>query len=97
MGRPGGEGGAPTLAAGAAALPPEGANLALGRPGGEVDDEAIARAADAQGMTVRPLSRYYLGVPEHRGLILGYGYVPTERVPPWAQKLCELVRARLPA
>lgn len=26
---------APTLAAGAAALPPEGAGLALGRPGGE--------------------------------------------------------------
>jgi GntR family transcriptional regulator/MocR family aminotransferase len=64
---------------------------------GDVDDEAIARAADAQGMTVRPLSRYYLGVPQQRGLILGYGYVPTERVPPWAQKLCELVRAQLPA
>ncbi|WP_449370849.1 MocR-like pyridoxine biosynthesis transcription factor PdxR [Thiomonas sp.] len=62
---------------------------------GEVDDEAIARAADAQGMTVRPLSRYYLSQPRQRGLILGYAYVPTERVPPWAQKLCLLIRDRL--
>ncbi|OZB69156.1 MAG: hypothetical protein B7X30_14070, partial [Thiomonas sp. 13-64-67] len=61
-----------------------------------VDDEAIARAADAQGMTVRPLSRYYLGAPQRRGLILGYAYVPTERVPPWAQKLCMLIRSQLP-
>ena len=61
-----------------------------------VDDEAIARAADAQGMTVRPLSRYYLGTPQQRGLILGYAYVPTERVPPWAQKLCQLIRGQLP-
>ena len=63
---------------------------------GEVDDEAIARAADAQGMTVRPLSRYYLGEQKKRGLILGYAYVPTERVPPWAQKLCQLIRSQLP-
>jgi len=62
----------------------------------DVDDEAIARAADAQGMTVRPLSRYYLGQPRQHGLILGYAYVPTERVPPWAQKLCQLIRSQLP-
>ncbi|MBN2692402.1 MAG: PLP-dependent aminotransferase family protein [Burkholderiaceae bacterium] len=62
----------------------------------DVDDEAIARAAEAQGMTVRPLSRYYLGAPQQRGLILGYAYVPTERVPPWAQKLCQLIRDALP-
>ena len=61
-----------------------------------VDDEAIARAADAQGMTVRPLSRYFLGAPRQSGLILGYAYVPTERVPPWAQKLCQLIRGQLP-
>jgi len=61
-----------------------------------VDDEAIARAADAQGMTVRPLSRYFLSAPRQRGLILGYAYVPTERVPPWAQKLCQLIRDQLP-
>jgi len=62
----------------------------------DVDDEAIARTANAQGMTVRPLSRYYLGEPRQRGLILGYAYVPTERVPPWAQKLCQLIRSQLP-
>ncbi|MGA8008940.1 MAG: PLP-dependent aminotransferase family protein [Thiomonas sp.] len=62
---------------------------------GQVDDEAIARAADAQGMTVRPLSRYYIGTPEHSGLVIGYAYVPTERVGPWARKLCELLTRHL--
>ena len=78
---------------------------------GMVDDAAIAQAAEAQGMTVRPLSRYYLteppegqGVlrrpgaslaPQQRGLILGYAYVPTERVSPWAKKLCELIRQHI--
>jgi GntR family transcriptional regulator/MocR family aminotransferase len=61
-----------------------------------VDDEAIARAAAAQGMTVRPLSRYYLDAPQQRGLIIGYAYVPDARVAPWAQKLCVLIRSHLP-
>ncbi|MDE1952087.1 MAG: PLP-dependent aminotransferase family protein [Betaproteobacteria bacterium] len=60
-----------------------------------VDDQAIAAAADAQGMTVRPLSRYSIGEPQQQGLILGYAYVPTERVAPWAKKLCELIRQAL--
>jgi len=60
-----------------------------------VDDTAIADAATAHGMSVRPLSRYYIGEPQQRGLILGYAYVPTERVAPWAKKLCELIRRQL--
>ena len=78
-----------------AARPPEGAHPTLGRPGGGVDDTAIADAATAHGMSVRPLSRYYIGEPQQRGLILGYAYVPTERVAPWAKKLCELIRRQL--
>ncbi len=64
-------------------------------PAQHVDDEAIAEAAQQQGMTVRPLSRYYIGEPQQRGLIIGYAYVPTERVVPWARKLCELIRQRI--
>ncbi len=56
-----------------------------------VDDEAIAAACAREGMTVRPLSRYYIGPPLKRGLVIGYAYVPTERVAPWARKLTELL------
>lgn len=62
---------------------------------GPVDDEAIAREAEAQCMTLRPLSRYYIGTPERSGLVIGYAYVPTDRVGPWARKLAELLAAQM--
>ncbi|MGO4302302.1 MocR-like pyridoxine biosynthesis transcription factor PdxR [Cupriavidus sp. RAF12] len=48
----------------------------------EADDVAITAAARAKGIMVRPLSRYYLGTPVQRGLLLGYACVPEEDIGP---------------
>lgn len=62
-----------------------------------VDDEAVAAACAAHRLSVRPLSRYYLGAPHQRGLVIGYAYAPIERITPWARKLGEIVRAAMDA
>jgi len=62
-----------------------------------VDDEAVAAACAAHRLFVRPLSRYYLGAPHQRGLVIGYAYVPIERITPWARRLGEVVRAAVDA
>ncbi|MGL4576069.1 MAG: PLP-dependent aminotransferase family protein [Burkholderiaceae bacterium] len=52
-----------------------------------VDDERVAEACAQTGLSVRPLSRYYLAPPAQRGLIVGYAYVPSEKIQPAAVKL----------
>jgi GntR family transcriptional regulator/MocR family aminotransferase len=44
------------------------------------DDIEIAAAAAARGVRVRALSAMSLGVPVERGLVLGYGRLPAERI-----------------
>lgn len=44
------------------------------------DDVAIARAANARNILVRPLSRYYLGANKSRGLLLGFAAMPEEEM-----------------
>ena len=56
-----------------------------------IDDEVVAAQLAVHGISVRPLSRYYLDGSGVRGLIVGYAYVPIERVAPWAKRLCELL------
>ena len=48
----------------------------------ESDDVAIAEAASQHGITVRPLSRYFIGSAVQRGLLLGYACVPEEAIGP---------------
>jgi GntR family transcriptional regulator/MocR family aminotransferase len=60
-----------------------------------VDDEAVARACEQTGLSVRPLSRYYLAPPAQRGLIVGYAYVPSEQVRPAALKLADVLENEL--
>lgn len=48
----------------------------------DADDVAITAAARARGIVVRPLSRYYLGKPVQKGLLLGYASVPEEDIGP---------------
>jgi len=45
-----------------------------------IDDVQLARHAAAQGLVVRPLSGYYIGQPDRKGLMVGYAYMPTERI-----------------
>lgn len=49
------------------------------RPGTDV--AAVAASARAAGVTVRPLDRYAVGSPARPGLVLGYGAIPTTRIP----------------
>ena len=63
----------------------------------EVDDEAVADAAAAASISVRPLSPSYLhgaerGATPARGLILGYGRLPVGRIDEAVAALAEVIR-----
>lgn len=59
------------------------------------DDRAIAQVAERAQITVRALSDYYVG-PRHRpGLVVGFAYVSTANVSPWAEALAQLVLDQL--
>jgi len=55
------------------------------------DDRAIASAALRAQLTVRALADYYVG-PRHRpGLVVGFAYVGTAQIGPWAEALAQLI------
>jgi GntR family transcriptional regulator/MocR family aminotransferase len=56
---------------------PAGLHLVLSLPAG-CDDTLVARDALAQGVLVRPLSRYYAGSAAQPGLLLGFACVPEQ-------------------
>ncbi|MDP9995718.1 GntR family transcriptional regulator/MocR family aminotransferase [Variovorax boronicumulans] len=56
-----------------------GLHLVLRLPDG-TDDVAIAAAAQAQGVSTRPLSQYYRRSGTRRGLLLGYACVPEQEI-----------------
>ncbi|RLM06544.1 decarboxylase [Gibbsiella quercinecans] len=59
----------------------------------EADDVAIASAAGARGVLVRPLSRYYM-LPNHRrGLLMGFACVPEQQMAAAFAILLECIRA----
>jgi len=88
---------APALEAGAW-IPSQSAGLHLqvSLPPG-VADEPIAAAAAELGVRVNPLSRYYIGAPTTRGLVVGYGYAPAEKVARGGRVLAQLLRTALSA
>lgn len=68
----------------------------------DADDVAIATAAEARSISVRPLSPTYLpgaerGTTPPRGLILGYGRLPVTRIDDAVAALADVVRAAMPA
>jgi len=56
-----------------------------------VDDCAVAEAAKARGVLVRPLSRYYMGGQARRGLLLGYACVPDAQIQPAFDSLLKCI------
>ncbi len=56
-----------------------------------MDDVAIARAAKARGIVVRPLSGYYQDAQARRGLILGYACVPDQAIAPLFATLATII------
>jgi len=75
-----------------------GVHLTLSLPG-EVDDQAVARAAIAQGVTAIPLSVYASRVG-WRGLVLSFAATPVAQIAPLVDALAPVLRnalARRPA
>lgn len=68
-----------------------GLHLVLRLPDGP-PDTAVARAAWAQGVAVRPLSTYYAGQAGDNGLLLGYGIAEAPRIPELVGRLARAVR-----
>ncbi|HKD20841.1 MAG TPA: PLP-dependent aminotransferase family protein [Rhizomicrobium sp.] len=54
------------------------------------DVSAICETAAAEGIPVRPLSRYYLQKPVEDGLVFGFGVVPERSIYPIIKRLGEL-------
>jgi GntR family transcriptional regulator/MocR family aminotransferase len=57
------------------------------------DDVQLALRAAEEGLVVRPLSSYYLGTHLKKGLMVGYAYVPTERIAYFGRILGNVVKA----
>lgn len=60
------------------------------------DDAALCREAAGYGLDVRPLSGYFIAPPLRRGIVVGYGYTPTEQIVLYARLLAKLVNQALP-
>lgn len=56
-----------------------------------VDDEAVARRADALGVTVMPLSRFCLGPPPQPGLVMGFGAARPEMIAGGVRRLGQAI------
>lgn len=74
-----------------------GLHLTLGLPD-DCDDVAISRAALAESIIARPLSRYYMkAATARRGLILGYACVPDALIGPTFDRLAKIIVRHLAA
>ena len=60
-----------------------------------VDDQALARVAATEQLSVRPLSAYCLQRRDARGLVLGYGYAPLAQIPSSGAQLARLLMRSL--
>jgi GntR family transcriptional regulator/MocR family aminotransferase len=58
-----------------------------------VDDRALARLAAESGISVRPLSAYYLGPAARRGLLVGYAYVAPHKIAYYGKLLANVIRS----
>lgn len=86
---------APCLAAGAWISGAEqGLHLCLRLPA-TLDDKHISRRIAQLGMTVRPLSSYCLRRDDLRGLVIGYGYAPLEKIERFGPALGRAIAAEL--
>jgi GntR family transcriptional regulator/MocR family aminotransferase len=71
-----------------------GLHLVIRLPDG-VDDQRLANLAGTHGIRVSALSRYYIGPPSASGLVVGYGYAPSDKVARCGRVLAQLLRSNL--
>jgi GntR family transcriptional regulator/MocR family aminotransferase len=70
-----------------------GLHLVLGIPP-DRDDRALSEKARLAGLRVNALSDYFLGPPLARGLVVGYGYAPAQRVEQSGAELARILRLK---
>jgi GntR family transcriptional regulator/MocR family aminotransferase len=73
-----------------------GMTLIIYLPDGCDDRRLVARAAQQQ-LTLRALSDYFLTDERRSGLVIGFAYVATEIVEPWAEVLTQIILDELDA
>jgi GntR family transcriptional regulator/MocR family aminotransferase len=61
----------------------------------QVDDVAMATKAAEHDISVRALSTYYLSDKREKGLVVGYAYVPPEKIVFYGRLLANVVKAGL--
>ena len=60
-----------------------------------IDDTALAAQCQSNGLSVRPLSRYYIGDTDVRGLVVGFAYVDTNDLIECGKRLGEMISLTL--
>lgn len=66
-----------------------------------IDDTRVAEALSLARFQVRPLSAYHVSpdnpppIARHRGLVIGYAYIPDDRVDSASERLAEAIAAAL--
>jgi GntR family transcriptional regulator / MocR family aminotransferase len=73
---------------------PAGLHLVIRLPDG-CDDQRLAALAAEQGTTVRALSQYFMDSTTSRGLVVGFGYAPPDKLALHGRMLGRAVRAGL--
>ena len=58
----------------------------------ESDDAVIAQQANAQGLLVRPLSRYYVNEEKRSGLLLGFASIEENEMTSAFTRLADIIR-----
>lgn len=58
-----------------------------------IDDVGLAALAAESGMSVKPLSNYYLKGPVQRGLLVGYAYVNMDKIAYYGKLLAHVIQA----
>jgi GntR family transcriptional regulator/MocR family aminotransferase len=71
-----------------------GLHLVIRLPDG-FDDQRLATVAATHGIRVSALSRYFIGAPALAGLVVGFGYAPSEKVARCGRLLAQLLRSSL--
>ena len=56
------------------------------------DDAVIAQQANAQGLLVRPLSRYYVNEEKRSGLLLGFASIEEHEMTAAFTRLADIIR-----
>jgi GntR family transcriptional regulator/MocR family aminotransferase len=60
-----------------------------------IDDVALSAQCQSNGLSVRPLSRYYIGETDVRGLVVGFAYVDTNDLVECGKRLGDMIGAVL--